>query len=413
MKIIRVLLLVLAVGVAPQLVHATAAPAIKNGNWHARLQRPDGRQLVFTFTVSDSARKKVIHIINASERLLVDNIRQAADSVIVNLPFFDAAFHIKIVNADRMEGFYTRRLATGEQRMPFTATYNLPRFPVTAQPLFDISGKWSVAFSAPGNIVTWAVGEFSQAGNRLTGTFLTTTGDYRYLEGVVSGDSLKLSTFDGSHAYVFTARVHNDTLISGGYFFAGLEGLQKWTARRDPNASLPDAYRETTLKGSESTLDFTFKNTDGKRVSIKDPRFRNKVVVIQLMGSWCPNCMDETAFLSAYYNANRQRGVEVVALAYELTTDFNRSRQSLQKFQSRFEVKYPVLVTGVAVTDSMRTEKTLPQITTIKAFPTSLFLDKSGKVRKIHTGFSGPGTGVHYERFKKEFNDTIDALLAE
>jgi len=131
------------------------------------------------------------------------------------------------------------------------------------------------------------------------------------------------------------------------------------------------------------------------------------------MGSWCPNCMDETAFLSDYYNRNRQRGIEIVSLAYEYSTDQNRSLKTLKKFQQRFNVQYPMLITGVTVADSLRTEKTLPELTPIKFFPSSVVLDKQGRVRKLDTGFNGPGTGEHYLEYKREFEDTINRLLRE
>ncbi|HVU85232.1 MAG TPA: TlpA disulfide reductase family protein, partial [Puia sp.] len=147
--------------------------------------------------------------------------------------------------------------------------------------------------------------------------------------------------------------------------------------------------------------------------SVKDSRFRDKVLIIQIMGSWCPNCMDETRFLSDYYKANHRRGVEIIALAYERATDFGESRKALQSFRKRLGVTYPILVTGVAVSDTLKTEKTLPQITRIAGFPTTLFIDKKGSVRKISTGFNGPGTGDHYEIFQKEFNELVDGLLKE
>jgi hypothetical protein len=123
--------------------------------------------------------------------------------------------------------------------------------------------------------------------------------------------------------------------------------------------------------------------------------------------------MDETQFLSGYYKQNHGRGVEILGLAYEYTTNFETGRKALQAFEKRFNVQYPVLVTGVTVTDSLKTEKTLPQLQDIEAFPTSIFIDKKGNVRKIFTGYSGPATGAHYQAFKDEFNDLVDGLLAE
>ena len=168
---------------------------------------------------------------------------------------------------------------------------------------------------------------------------------------------------------------------------------------------MPEESVAMYVKPGEESLDFSFKNLEGQQVAINSDRFKNKVVVVQLMGSWCPNCMDETAFLSDYYNRNKQRGVEVVALAYEYSTDWERSVNSLKKFQQRFNVQYPILNTEVSVLDSLRTEKTLPQVTRIKFFPSSIIIDKKGKIRKLDTGFNGPATGSHYLAYKKEFEE--------
>jgi hypothetical protein len=123
--------------------------------------------------------------------------------------------------------------------------------------------------------------------------------------------------------------------------------------------------------------------------------------------------MDETRFLSEYYKANRHRGVEVIALAYEYSSDPVRSGTSLHKFKERFNVEYPMLLTGVAVNDPERTQKTLPEITDIKVFPSTLFIGRDGKVKAFHAGFYGPGSGGHYEESKQFFESTVDRLLKE
>ena len=163
----------------------------------------------------------------------------------------------------------------------------------------------------------------------------------------------------------------------------------------------------------EAPFTFTFKDIEGRPVSLSDERFKGKVVLVQIMGSWCPNCMDETRFLSGFYDEYHSKGVEIVALAYERSTDFARSQASLHGWQQRFQVKYPMLITGVAVGDPQRAEKTLPQLERIVNFPTTIFLNKAGQIEKIHTGFSGPGTGEHYEEQKKEFYATVNELLGQ
>ncbi|MEX6687069.1 TlpA disulfide reductase family protein [Danxiaibacter flavus] len=386
---------------------------LPNGVWRASIERKDGQNITFNFETKDSAGKKVLYVINGNERLLVDNIKSANDSLLIQMPFFESGFVVKLQDDGNLAGKWVKRYGPRVQVLPFAAAYNKKeRFTATAQPAYNVSGRWSTTFSGRSG-ETEAIGEFRQTGNKLTGTFLTTSGDYRYLEGVVSGDSLKLSGFDGGHAFLFTAAIKNNNEISGGKFYSGAVATEEWSATRNPSAELPDGYGLTKLKAGESKLDFTFKGIDEKNVSINDDRYKNKVVVIQILGSWCPNCMDETKFLSDYYKKNKSKGVEVIGLAYERTEDFKESQQALQSFKQRFKVDYPILVTGVAVSDTLRTEKTLPQLDKVSAFPTTIFIDKKGNVRKIHTGFNGPGTGDHYEIFKKEFDDLITSLLKE
>jgi thiol-disulfide isomerase/thioredoxin len=226
-------------------------------------------------------------------------------------------------------------------------------------------------------------------------------------------DSLYLSGFDGSHAVLFKAKIDDVNTISGGSLYSGATATEHWKASKDDGASLSNESVAMYVKPGHESLNFAFPDINGQMVSINSDRFRNKVTIVQLMGTWCPNCMDETAFLSDFYNKNRERGVEVVALAYEYSNDWERSINSLKRFQRQFNVQYPILNTMVAVSDTLRTEKTLPQVTRIKFFPSSIIIDKKGKIRKLDTGFNGPATGEHYVAYKEEFMDTINSLLKE
>ncbi len=329
------------------------------------------------------------------------------------MPVFESSFKAKTAD-DNWSGIWIRGTSGAEQVMPFTAEKNNQRFPLTDGPAkMNINGRWAVKFASDKEGEATSIAEFRQKGNRLEGTFITPTGDYRFLEGVVTGNKFKMSGFDGGHAVLFTADITDTNSLKNGHYFSGYRYSEEWSAVKNANAKVKTDEAAMYLKPGEEKLNFRFPDINGNPVSIDDERFKNKVVVVQLMGSWCPNCMDETAFLSEYYNNNKQRGVEIIALAYEYSTDFERSQKSLKKFQQRFNVQYPVLITGVTVSDTLRTEKTLPQVTPIKVFPSSIIIDKKGKVRKLDTGFFGPGAGGHYETYKKEFYKTIDTLLQE
>ena len=352
-------------------------------------------------------------IINGDEKMRVDDIRYKGDSVFINMPFFESSFKAKM-KGDLWEGLWTRGSSAADISAPFKAIANKKRFePTFGNAAFNINGRWKISFATDASKDEASLGEFIQKGNKLTGSILTPTGDYRYLEGIVTGKKMKLSGFDGIHALLFEADIINAHILENGVFYSGVKFKDRFSGVKDPKATVNTDVTAMYMRPGEEKLDFRFPDLDSNLVSINDPRFRGKVVVIQLMGSWCPNCMDETAFLSPWYQQHKQKGVEIIAIAYEYSTDFRRSLKSLLKFKERFNVEYPILITGVRVADTLRAEKTLPQVSPIKVFPSTIFIDKQGKVRKFNTGFFGPGTGSHYEAYKAEFIKTVEELLKE
>ena len=384
------------------------------GEWRATLKTNLGAEIPFNFKVTDSAGKKLIDIKNGEERFRVDEIQITNDSVIIQMPLFESEIRAAIVGK-KLSGKWIKHLKDSSSEMQFAAVPDASWrfFNTDVATKFNLTGRWSTTFlSQDKKDTTIAIGEFKQEGTKLTGTFLTTTGDYRFLEGTVSKDKLYLSCFDGSHAYLFTGKIENNNTISSGTFYSGLSSVETWFAQQDEHAMLPDAYFLTALKPGFERLEFDFPNLDGKIVSLSDPKFKNKVVVIQFFGSWCPNCMDETAYLSSFYNRYKNKGVEVVGLAYERSTNLERSKKSVKRLKNRFNVNYDMLITGYT-NDKEEVAKSLPMLNKFLAFPTTVLIDKTGKVRKIHTGFSGPGTGQHYIDFTTEFESNINDLLAE
>ena len=345
--------------------------------------------------------------------LKVTDVKIAGDSVFVHMPLFDSEFKLKLMG-DSLKGKWIKHLGNKDALMDFTATPNTTWrfFKEQPKPVFDVTGRWSALFGDEATKDT-LVSEFKQNGLKLTGTFLSTSGDYRYLEGTVSGDKLYLSCFDGGHAFIFTATVSNENTLINGSFFSGYSGLDHWSAFKNVNAKLPDAYSLTALKSGYKKIDFNFKDINGTSISLRDSRFKNKVVIVQLLGSWCPNCMDETNyFVSRYYKKYHSKGVEVIGLAYERTTDFARSQHTLQQLKDHFNIPYPLLITGYTPSKG-DPEKSLPMLADFKGFPSTIIIDKKGDVLKIHTGFSGPGTGIYYTQFIDEFEKLTDDLLAE
>jgi peroxiredoxin len=341
--------------------------------------------------------------------------QSAGDSLNFQMPVFETAFSLKVTNEGQLNGIMTKGTSTGPQLWQVKAEEGaMSRIPqATGREKFNISGRWAFEFQRPDGSWRPAVAEWSQKGNKIKGTIINPSGDYRFLEGAVWDNQLYVTAFDGAHIYAFQATLTNDSTIEQGIFFSGKAPGDAFRGRRDPEAKLPELAPVSGMKPGQNTLSFRFPDTDSNFVSLTDARFKNKVVVVQLMGSWCPNCMDETKFLSDFYNGQKKKDVEIISLAYELSTDFHRSSLSLRKFKDRFGVQYPMLITGARSVDAEKAAKTLPQLTDIKYFPTTIFIDKKGKVRKVHNGFYGPGAKEYHDAYKKEFFEMIEELQGE
>jgi peroxiredoxin len=400
-------------GLAP--ARAQAQPlgpeTLRAGVWRGEILM-QGQRTPFNFEVGQRKGQPLLYLLNADERLLLDEIRPQNDSLVVQMHIFEAALVFKPA-AGQLTGFWVKSQSGREvYRLPFVATHGQAhRFserpgPATA----SAEGTYEVRFTNAEGKVTPAIGTIDQKGSRLTGSFLTATGDYRFLEGEITGQDIRLSTFNGESAYLFQAQAQGGSLV-GGQFWSGRSGYTKWVAKRNPDFKLPEADKLTFLKPGHDQLAFTFPDLNGQPVSLSDPKFQGKVVIVQLLGSWCPNCMDETGFLVPYYKRHKDKGLAIIGLAYERSPKFEEAKARLEKMAQRLGVTYDLLVAGTS--DKGNASASLPMLNHVMAFPTTIYIDRSGKVRKIHTGFAGPGTGKYYEEFVDEFTNFVGKLLRE
>lgn len=377
---------------------------LPTGTWRAELEL-QGEVLPFTFDLEKQLDTYVAWIKNGPERLYLDEVEVTTDSITMHIHIFDAVLKAARKGTE-LEGHFIIQYAD-DYRVPFRARHgeNFRFAPVdSTASVADFSGKYAVQFFNDNNTVN-ALGIFTQKGNYAEGTFLTPTGDYRYLEGNVVNDTLWLSGFDGNHLYIFNAVKSGDTL--SGIHWLGKSRKRKWIGVKDGKAKPPASESLTYLNEGYTTLEFTFPDVDGEPVSLQDDRFKNKVVIVQLLGSWCPNCMDETRFLTEWYAKNHDRGIEIIGLAYEQKADFNYASGRVRKMKQKLGIPYEVLIAGTNTNAS----ETLPALNRVIAFPTTIFVGRDGLVKYIHTGFSGPGTGVYYEQQKERFNEIVNQLL--
>jgi len=391
-------------------VSCTPKPAeLKTGIWRGVLEI-QGEQLPFNFEVKTDAQGTNLVLQNADERLLLDEVSFVGDSVNIVLHVFDAYLRA-VVKGDSLIGLFNLNYDPS-YKVPFRAKFGQDfRFSVPEQNQVtkNFTGKYEVQFFNAKD-TSRAIALIEQDGEKATGSFLTNTGDYRYLQGSVINDTLHLSAFDGNHLYLFEITQPNDSTLDGGHWL-GKARFRKWAGKKNEQAKLPDAESLTYLKEGYDKIEFSFPDLNGNNVSLTDERFKNKVVILQMSGTWCPNCMDETKFLAPWYEANKSRGVEIIGLAYERKPDFAYASERVKKMKEKFNVNYEYLIAGV--NDNAKAAETLPMLNKVVAFPTTIFIGKDGKVKHIHTGFDGPGTGMYYEQFKERFNSIVNELLNE
>ena len=382
--------------------------ALKPGNWLFQLQIDKEKpKLTVPFNV-EVVDKNNLLIKNADERIEVNEITYKNDSIFIKNPVFGSEFKGKITG-DKITGEYWNYNKSKVKPIPFNAQYGITeRFQKVKEPQVDFSGSWQATFGS-GERSSSAIGVFQQEGDISTGTFQTEVGDYRYLEGVVDGNTMKLSCFDGAHAFLFTATQNNGKIE--GMFYSGDTWKQPWTAERTDNPELGDMKTLTYLKEGYDKFTFAFPNDKGETISLEDKRYKGKVVIAQIFGTWCPNCMDETRYLVELYKKYNPKGLEIIGLDFETKHDFDYFKTRIERFRNDLNVPYELLLAGPA--NKKLAAEALPMLNKVISYPTAIFIDKAGNVREIHTGFSGPGTGEDYEHYKKETEALVQKLLSE
>ena len=380
---------------------------LQPGTYRVVLDLKKEVDLPFLMEVKDANR---LIIVNGYEFIDFYDICYKNDSVYIKTPVFQSYLVAKINDDSSLSGTFVKEDL--ERYVPFNASPAQSRFDISKDANHNVSGAWEAVFSPDSEADRYlAKGIFKQNGNKVTGTFETTTGDYRFLEGVLTGNELKLSAFDGAHAFLFMAKV-TDSIMTGT-FYSGNHWQEPFMAKRNPDFELPDANSLTYLKEGYDKVAFSFPDANGNQISLEDDRFKDKVVLVQIMGTWCPNCLDESKYLSKYYQEHQDEGLEIVALAFEYVKTEDQAFKNIQRLQERVGISYPILLAQTGTSSKAQAQEKLPMLNQVLSYPTTIFIDKKGKVRKIHTGFNGPATGKKYTQFTTDFESFMAELLAE
>jgi thiol-disulfide isomerase/thioredoxin len=373
------------------------------GTWHAWLDTPGGK-LLFDVHLARREGGWTASLVNGEERIEVPEVACDGRELLLSMPHYDSRIRARLEEHGWTGSWEKRRSATEVARVPFGATAaRVCENPSSLWGTPVFSGRWAVDFATDERP---AVAVFEECGSQLEGTFLTATGDYRYLDGSWTPEELALSCFDGAHAFLFKAKLQPDGTLAGD-FWSGNWHHETWTAKRDPDAQLDDPFGQTRWNGRTKLADLVFPDLDGTKRSLGD--FAGKATLLVVLGSWCPNCNDEAKLLAELDRKYGKHGLRILGLAFELTGEFQRDAKQVKIFAERHQLALPFFLGGTA--DKEDATRALGLVDRVRAFPTTVFVGADGLPRAIHSGFAGPATGEEHARLRREFEARIEALL--
>lgn len=379
----------------------------KTGTWRMEMDLGNKKTLPFIFEWQNKGDAYEMTIINAEEKIIVNEISYQNDTFFLQLPVFDSEFVLTVKDNSTMVGTWNNYYKGPDYKIPVKATLGEQSRFLTEEKdnSSDFDGRYHTIFSPNTEDAGNAIGIFKQNGKKVLGTFATERGDYRHLEGNIVNDKIMLSTFDGSHAFLFSGEKKNDTIY--GKFYSGTHWEEDWIAIVNDTFQLRNADSLTFIKEDYDGISFEFPNSAKNLVSLNDDRYKDKVVIVQIMGTWCPNCLDETLYLAELYKNHKDKGLEIIALAFERTKTEEKAFNNIVRLKDRTNATYEILLGG-ATRDDKASDK-LPMLNHVMSYPTAIFLDKQKNVRRIHTGFYGPSTGKYYD----DFTTKTEALVVE
>lgn len=388
---------------------------LKSGKWIGTLELQTGLFLPFDFEkIEGNDNPYYIH--NSTESISMDIVIETEDSLILTFPNFKSNLFLTKQNNQTLSGYWLNYNKGSDYKIPCIIRYENKKTQknYSKSTVFNskhaLPEKWEVAFDDGNGSTDKAIGLFHQdKQKKLSGTFATETGDYRFLTGNLFKDSLLLSCFDGAHAYLFLGKFNNSTTVEGT-FYSGKHWSTKWSGLVNETFELNHPDSITYLVDS-SEFKFSSYHLDSTSFNFSASENNNQVTLIQLMGTWCPNCMDESRYLQELYAKYHSEGLNIIAVAYEIENSFSNYKQNIERFKNKNGIEYLITVGGKASKDLA--SKQFPYLNKIVAFPTSVIIDKKGNIRRIHTGFYGPSTGIYYENYTEKMENLILQLLSE
>ena len=393
-----------------------------NGLWDGTIQSRAG-EVNFGIELDQQGSNVKAVLVNATDRQPFTSATWDGQTLTLGLDYYDGKLTLHYVLPQSMEGEYSRLTSKGVVHIPVTLAphHQVPGTKRWTGP--SIAGDWILreegAQGAEKNVLTTFTQEkvASDEGRVFaTGIMEPVSGDTGLLHGVVSTGAngqthFHLSRFDGIHVLAMDGEFAPDSSLKGQ--IGGVKALSAFTAERSKDAAAADpnalAGGLTHVKDPQEPFHFSGVDQSGRTVDQSSPEFKGKPVIVDIFGTWCPNCHDEAPLLEQLYRKYQAQGLVIVGLAYEYIDDTPRNLRQISIYRDKYGITFPLLLTGT--TDQGQIQKTLPQLVNFGAYPTTIFLDRNGRVRAIHAGFAGPSTGDKYQEAQQHMDELTREIV--
>ena len=372
-----------------------------DGLWRAKIT-VNGVDVPFRVQFSGAGNNFKAWFFNGEEKVISTSGVSTPTTVLARFEQYNSRLEAKIANGV-LDGAYTR---DGKVYPVHAVPFRNPPPPAGAVP--DIAGAWVIETGNTKGEKAWHL-LLHQSGAEVSGAVLRVDGDTGALTGQYEDGHFTLSHFSGARPSVFVLTPQPDgtlDVLQNGK--VKISAVRADVAREKGLPAPDDPMQHTTLRDPNVPLDFRFPDLAGRIVSSTDARFKGKVVILSVGGSWCPNCHDEAPLLEDLYRKFRGQGLEVVELSFE-EGDQLKNPTRLRAFRKEYGLDYTVLLAGEP---SQLAEK-LPQAVNLDTFPATFFIGRDGLVKAIHAGFAGKAMGPMHDQLVGEINATVAKLLAE
>jgi thiol-disulfide isomerase/thioredoxin len=384
-------------------------PTPERAYWSGELHRTDGKDIPFRAFVDLRSPTPSGYFLVGDEKTQIPEIRRQGDSLVFLFSEYNAAMR-GTVHGDRWEGDYIRYRAT-PIAVPFAAVAERPdkkHTPELSKPAIPLVGKFQALLQDGQTIDSTTVATFWMKNDSVYGTLIAPDGDYGLNVGTQSGTTVTLSRFTGWQAQLFEFG-QTGTSWKGTFYVRNDAAEQLTLVPRSTFVEKVASARETRIKNSRIPFSFSGITSEGDSLTNESSRFKGKALIVDIMGTWCHNCMDEAPILQQLYEEFRDKGLEVVGLSFEINDDANQAKKNLSLYQKRFGLTFPLLFCG-STDDKYVGPALRAQLVNFYAYPTALLIDKKGRVRFIHVGFRGPGTGEEFQAEVKHLYDVVKEL---